>query len=70
MCYRTEILKEDVLPALGLAIEEAAEQLGVPNEYFNAIINNKIPITLEFAQKIEKWLGVENGGRAELWVSD
>ena len=70
MSIRSEILKEDVLPALGLTVEEASIQLGVNIEYLSSILNEEIPITLEFAMKIESWLGVENGGRAELWIDN
>ena len=32
------------------------------------LINERSVISPEMALKIENWLGVENGGRAELWA--
>ncbi|RKZ90767.1 MAG: addiction module antidote protein, HigA family [Gammaproteobacteria bacterium] len=62
------ILKEDILPELGLSVTEAAKQLGVTRVTLSKLINKKSGISPEMALKIEKWLGVENGGRAELWA--
>lgn len=62
------ILREDVLPELGLSVTEAAKQLAVSRVAFSRVINEKAAISPEMALKIEKWLGVDNGGRAELWV--
>lgn len=62
------ILREDVLPELNLSVTEAAEQLGVSRVTLSRLINEKSAISPEMALKIEKWLGVENGGRAEEWA--
>jgi len=61
------ILREDVFPELGLTVTEAAHQIGVSRVALSRLINEKAGISPEMALKIEDWLGVENGGRAELW---
>lgn len=65
-----ETLKEDVLPALGLTVTEAAEQLGVARPSLSKVLNGHAAISPEMALRIEKWLGVENGGRADLWMAE
>ena len=62
-----ETLKEDVLPALGLTVTEAAKQLGVTRATLSRVLNKNAAISPEMALRIEGWLGVENGGRADLW---
>ena len=62
------ILREDILPELNLSVTEAAKQLGVSRVALSRLINEKSAISPEMALKIENWLGVENGGRAELWA--
>ncbi|WP_322046609.1 HigA family addiction module antitoxin [Paraburkholderia sp. J67] len=62
------ILREDVLPALNLTVTEAAEQLGVSRVQLSRILNERASISPEMALRIEQWLGVERGGRADLWL--
>ena len=62
------ILREDILPELNLSVTEAAKQLGVSRVSLSRLINEKAAISPGMALKIENWLGVENGGRAELWA--
>jgi antitoxin HigA-1 len=62
------ILREDVLPALNLTVTEAAAQLGVSRVQLSRILNERASISPEMALRIEQWLGVERGGRAELWL--
>lgn len=64
-----ETLREDVLPALGLTITDAAEQLGVTRAAFSRVVNGRAAISPEMALRLEGWLGTENGGRADLWIS-
>jgi addiction module HigA family antidote len=64
-----EILREDVLPALGLTVTEAAKQLGVTRAALSRVLNARAGISSEMALRLESWLGVENGGRADLWIS-
>ena len=62
------VLREDILPALGLSVTGAARRLGVSRVTLSRLINEQAGISPEMALKIERWLGVENGGRAELWA--
>ena len=64
-----ETLREDVLPALEITITEAAKQLGVSRAAFSRVLNTKAAISPEMALRIENWLGVENGGRADTWIA-
>ena len=62
-------IKEDILPALGITVTEAAEQLGVTRVAFSRVINGKAAISPEMALRLEAWLGVKNGGSASVWLS-
>ncbi|MBU3695731.1 HigA family addiction module antitoxin [Dechloromonas sp.] len=64
-----ETLREDVLPALGMTVTAAAEQLGVTRAAFSRVLNSRAAISPEMALRIEGWLGIENGGRADLWIA-
>jgi addiction module HigA family antidote len=64
-----ETLREDVLPALGLTITEAAKQLGVTRAALSRVLNERAAISPEMALRLEGWLGIENGGRADLWLN-
>ena len=64
-----EILRDDVLPALELTITEAAKQLGVTRAALSRVLNGKAAISPEMALRLESWLGIENGGRADLWIT-
>lgn len=59
-----EMLKEDVLPALGLSVTQAAEQLGVSRVAFSRVINGRAAISAEMAIRLAQWLG----GSAEIWL--
>jgi addiction module HigA family antidote len=65
-----ETLRDDVLPALGLSVTEAADQLGVARPSLSRVLNGRAAISPEMALRIEQWLGVENGGRADLWLAE
>ena len=64
-----ETLREDILPALGLTVTDAASQLGVTRAALSRVLNARAAVSPEMALRLEAWLGVENGGRADLWVS-
>jgi antitoxin HigA-1 len=64
-----ETLRDDVLPALGLTVTEAAEQLGVTRAALSRVLNGKAAISPEMALRLERWLGVENGARASVWLA-
>lgn len=63
-----ETLREDVLPALGLSVTDAALELGVTRAALSRVLNGRAGISPEMALRLERWLGVENGGRAEVWI--
>ena len=64
-----ETLREDVLPALGLSVTEAAAQLGVTRPALSRVLNGHAAISPAMALRLEGWLGIENGGRADAWIS-
>jgi addiction module HigA family antidote len=64
-----EMLREDILPALGLTVTEAAAQLNVTRAALSRVLNERAGISPEMALRLEAWLGVANGGRADLWVA-
>jgi antitoxin HigA-1 len=61
-------LRDDVLPALGLTVTEAAAQLNVTRAALSRVVNGRAAISPEMALRLEGWLGAENGGRADLWI--
>ncbi|GCB02940.1 HigA family addiction module antitoxin [Ralstonia sp. SET104] len=63
-------LREDVLPALGLSVTEAARQLGVTRVALSRVLNEHAAISPEMALRIEAWLGVERGGSADVWLAE
>jgi addiction module HigA family antidote len=63
-------LREDVLPALGLKVTEAARQLGVSRVALSRVLNEHAAISPEMALRIEAWLGVERGGSADVWLAE
>jgi len=64
-----ETLREDVLPALGLSVTDAAEQLGVTRAALSRVLHGRAAISPEMALRLELWLGIEHGGRADTWVA-
>jgi antitoxin HigA-1 len=63
-----ETLRDDVLPALGLSVTDAAAQLGVTRAALSRVLNGRAGISPEMALRLERWLGVDNGGRAGVWL--
>ena len=63
-------LKDDVLPALGLSVTLAAQQLNVSRVALSRVLNGRAAISPEMALRIEAWLGVERGGDARLWLAE
>lgn len=62
-------LREDVLPALGLTVTAAAKQLGVTRAALSRVLNEHAAISPAMALRLEGWLGLENGGRADVWIA-
>jgi len=63
-------LRDDVLPALGLSVTDAAQQLGVARVTLSRVLNGRAAISPEMALRIEAWLGVKRGGEARLWLAE
>ncbi len=64
-----ETLREDVLPALGLSVTEAARQLGVSRVALSRVLNARASISVDLARRLEAWLdGPERGPSAESWL--
>jgi addiction module HigA family antidote len=59
------ILKEDVLPELGLSVTEAARQLCVSRVALSRVLHGKAAISADMALRLEAWI---NGPTAETWV--
>lgn len=63
-------LRDDVLPALGLSVTDAADQLGVTRAALSRVLNGRAAISPMMALRLEAWLGVERGGKADMWVAE
>ncbi len=63
-------LRDDVLPALGLTVTDAAVQLGVSRVALSRVLNGRAAISPDMALRIEAWLGVDRGGEARLWLAE
>ncbi len=59
-----EVLREDVLPALGRPKAEIARLLGISRQTLYDILNERQPVTPAMALRFAKLLG----GSAESWV--
>lgn len=59
------ILREDVLPALGVSVVDAAHELGTTRQTLHRILSEQQPVTTEMAIRLGKWCG--NG--ALFWLS-
>jgi addiction module HigA family antidote len=64
-----ETLRDDILPALGLTVTEAARQLGVTRSALSRVLNGRAAISPDMALRLEAWLSEECGGRAEVWLT-
>jgi addiction module HigA family antidote len=64
-----ESMREDILPALGLSVREAAKQLGVSRVRLSRLIHGQSGISAEMARRLEVWLGgPKRGPSAESWL--
>ena len=62
-------LRDDILPALQLTVGEAAGQLGVARTTLSKVLNGRAAISPAMALRIERWLGRDHGGAAEVWLA-
>jgi len=63
-------LRDDVLPALGISVTDAAAQLGVTRAALSRVVNGRAAISPEMALRLEAWLGKERGGHADAWIAE
>ena len=63
-----ETLRDDILPAMGLTVTKAAKQIGVSRVTLSRVLNGRAAISPEMALRLEAWLGVDSGGRADVWL--
>ena len=63
-------LRDDVLPALGLTVTQAAQQLDVSRVTLSRVLNGRAAVSPEMALRIEAWLGAERGGDARVWLAE
>jgi len=61
-------LRDDVLPALGMNVTDTAQALGVTRPTLSRVLNGAAALSPEMALRLERWLGVEHGGRADVWL--
>jgi addiction module HigA family antidote len=59
------ILKEDVLPALNMQVQDAAHQLGVTRVQFSRFINGHARVTPDLAIRLSKWIPAPT---ASMWL--
>ncbi len=52
-----EIIREDVLPSLGISVSEAARLIGVSRQQLHRILAGTHPISTEMALRIGKFVG-------------
>jgi addiction module HigA family antidote len=62
-------LRDDILPALSLQVSEAAAQLGVDRTTLSKVLNGRAAISPAMALRLERWLGRDHGGAAEVWLA-
>ena len=60
-----EILREDILPALGMEVGELAKHLGVSRQSLSNLIHEKRAVSLEMAQRLGQ--AFKNGAR--FWLA-
>jgi addiction module HigA family antidote len=59
-----EILKEDILPSLGLSVTAAARALGVSRQLLHDILSERRPLSAVMCLKLSRLLG----GSPEVWM--
>ena len=65
--HPAETLREDILPALGISVTQAAKQLGVSRVTLSRLLNGKTGISADMAIRLHAWLG-DNGPSPESWL--
>jgi addiction module HigA family antidote len=60
-----EILRETIIPALGMTIKDVAAHLGVSRAALSELVNEKRSVSLDMAQR----LGAAFGNGARFWLA-
>ena len=59
------VLREDVLPALGVSVAQAARDLGVSRQLLHGILRTDRPETPEMALRLARYCG----NQAQFWLN-
>jgi addiction module HigA family antidote len=59
-----EIIKEDILPSVGLSVTAAADALGVSRQMLHGILAGRKPLSAVMCLKVARLFG----GSAEIWM--
>ena len=60
-----EILREMIMPALGMNVTQLAHHLGVSRQALSGLINERKSVSMEMAQR----LGLAFGNKARFWLA-
>lgn len=63
-------VRDDVLPAVGFSVIDAAQQFGLSRGELFHVLNGRPAISPEMELRIEAWLGMARGGEAILWMTE
>ena len=61
-------LRDDILPALGMNVTDAAKALDVTRPTLSRVLNGAAAVSPEMALRLERWLGLDHGGSADVWL--
>lgn len=70
-----ELLREEVLPALGVSVKRAAELMGVSRQSLHALLSERAPLTPFMCVRVGKLTGISPDllmameMRLELWAA-
>ena len=60
-----EVLREDILPALGVSVKELADHLGVTRQSLSGLLHERRAVSVEMAQRLGQ--AFQNGAR--FWLA-
>ncbi|MBJ7533262.1 HigA family addiction module antidote protein [Rhodomicrobium vannielii ATCC 17100] len=71
-----EVLREDILPALGMTVKELAEHLGVTRQTLSGLLHERRAVSVDTAQRLGQafrngarfWLALQM--QRDLWEAD
>ena len=65
--HLAETIREDILPALGISVTQAAKQLGISRVTLSRLLNGKTGISADMAIRLHTWLGNDSPS-PESWL--